>query len=67
MKGFRKQSIHTALNKYIELSKKSYDKVQYDDLIEIRKYVNHLEAQVLSLSKKNENLMEKEEKRYGWF
>ena len=67
MKGFRKQSIHTALNKYIDLSKKSYDKVQYDDLIEIRKYVNHLEAQVLSLSKKNENLMEKEEKRYGWF
>lgn len=67
MKDFRKQSIHTTLNKYIELSKKSYDKVQYDDLIEIRKYVNHLEAQVLSLSKKNENLMEKEEKRYGWF
>lgn len=62
--SFRKQKVHTDLNKFLVLAKAECDEVMYFNLLEIREYINHLEAQNLGLRRTNENLMEKLEKRY---
>lgn len=62
--NFRKQKIHTNLNEFLNLAKVERDEVMYFNLLEIREYINQLEAQNLGLRRTNENLMEKLEKRY---
>ena len=62
---FRKQQAHTMLNKYIELARRSKDSEMEHDLVELRKYLNHLEAQNVGLHTKNQHLNERLEKRFG--
>lgn len=60
--NFRKQKAHTDLNKYIELARRSKDDEMEQDLLDLRKYLNRIEAQNLGLRKSRENLMERIEK-----
>lgn len=53
------------LNKYIELARRSKDSEMEHDLVELRKYLNHLEAQNVGLHTKNQHLNERLEKRFG--
>ena len=62
---FRKQQAHTMLNKYIELARRSKDSEMEFDLVELRKYLNHLEAQNVGLHTMNQHLNERLEKRFG--
>lgn len=62
---FRKQQAHTILNKYIELARRSKDSEMELDLVELRKYLNHLEAQNVGLHTMNQHLNERLEKRFG--
>ncbi len=60
---FRNQQAHTILNKYIELAKRSQDYENIEDMVHVRKYLNHIEARIVGLEQRNKNLNEKLEKR----
>lgn len=61
---FRNQKAHTIANKYIELAVRSHDSEFKEDMIYLRKYLNHIEAQNLGLRQTNSNQAEKLGKRY---
>lgn len=60
---FRNQQAHTILNKHIELAKRSQDYENIEDMVYVRKYLNHIEARIVGLEQRNKNLNEKLEKR----
>lgn len=62
--NFRNQKAHTIANKYIELAVRSHDLEFKEDMIYLRKYLNHVEAQNLGLRQTTLNQANKLGKRY---
>ena len=62
--NFRNQKAHTIANKYIELAVRSHDLEFKEDMVYLRKYLNHVEAQNLGLRQTTLNQANKLGKRY---